>query len=299
MTNITGRRVRHTLALAATAVLVPSLLVGCSGSDSETDAGSSMAQEPEIVEAPRADEADADSAAADITIAQERVVSTGTVSLSSRYPDRAVRQVQQVMDEHSGQIGNERTETSPQGEIQWARLVVRVPSAEFDEAVGALKQVGRLESSTQKSAVVTDHYVDLESRVRAQQRSLKRVEVLYSQASSIKDIMAIESEVATRQAALDSLTGQLRVLEDQTALSTITVHISERTRAEPVQRDQAGFVAGLSNGWGGLVAVLVGLATVAGTVLPFALVLLPLAILTWLIGRRLFGRRSRKVAVGA
>lgn len=310
MTNITGRRVRHTLALAATAVLVPSLLVGCSGSESGSDAGSSMVQEPGIAEAPRAGEAEADGAAdgaaqvqsapvADIALTQEKVVSTGTVSLSSRYPDRAVREVQQIVDEHSGQIGNERTETSPQGEIEWARLVVRVPTAEFDETIGDLKQVGRLESSTRKSAVVTDQYVDLESRVRAQQRSLKRVEVLYSRASSIKDIMAIESEVATRQAALDSLTGQLRVLEDQTSLSTITVHISERTRAEPVQRDQAGFLAGLSNGWSGLVGVLVGLATVAGTVLPFALVLLPLALVVWLIGRRLLARRTRKVEVGA
>lgn len=317
MTNSTGRRVRHTLALTATAVLVPSLLVGCSGGDSGSDAGSSMAAEPDIAEAPAANDPGADAAAdgaetlqdgdtpvqsravADIALTQEKVVSTGTVSLSSKNADNAVRDVQKLVDEYSGQIANERTETSPEGELEWARMVVRVPTAEFDETIGELKQVGRLESSTRKSVVVTDQYVDLESRVRAQERSLKRVEVLYSQASSIKDIMAIESEVATRQAALDSLTGQLRVLEDQTSLSTITVHISERTSTEPVQRDQAGFVAGLSNGWDGLVAVLLGLATVAGTILPFALVLLPLLILSWLVGRRVFSRRPRKVATSA
>lgn len=312
MTNPTRRPVRRTLAVAAAAVLFPALLVGCSGggagSDAGSDTGSSVGSgpdaglaEPEIAAAPEgAEDADAQSGSTVATeVVQEKVISTGTVSLSSRYADRATRQVQQIVDERSGTIGNERTETSPEGEVVWARLVVRVPTAEFDETMGELKQVGRLESSTRKSAVVTDQYVDLESRVRAQQRSLQRVEVLYAQAENIKDIVAIESEVATRQAELDSLTGQLRVLEDQTSLSTITVHISQRDGAEPTQRDRAGFVAGLGTGWDGLSAVVVAIATVSGTLLPFTLLLVPLGIVVWLIGRRLVTRRTRRVAARA
>lgn len=316
MTNSTGRRLRHPLAAAISSVLLASLLVGCSGSGSGSDSlagydagssGDSSLAEPDIAEAPAGAgaEPDSDDAAVQsppvttIADAQDKVVANGTVSLSSKDAGEAVRQVQQIVDEHSGLIGNERTETATNGDVEWARLVVRVPAEEFDEAMGDLKQVGRLESSTRKSAVVTDQYVDLESRVRAQRRSLKRVELLYAQASTIKDIMSIESEVASRQAELDSLTGQLQVLEDQTSLSTITVHVSQRDGAAPVQRDQAGFLAGLSAGWSGLSALAVSVATVTGALLPFTVLLVPLALIVWLVGRRLLARRGRKVAARA
>lgn len=292
MTQTSGRRLRHLSALAVAAAL----LAGCSGgaesagSDAESAGGDAIAVDTAASQQLR-DRAGATPAALET---QEKVVSTGTVAVSSRHVERALRRVSLVVDQYGGQVGNERTETDDDGAPVWARLVVRVPVEEFDGALADLKQIGRLQSSSRRSTVVTAEYVDLEARVRAQERSLRRVELLYRRAQSIRDIMAIEGEVATRQAELDSLKGRLRVLDDKTQLSTITVHVEQRTTATAPEPEQAGFLAGLRAGWDGLTGLLVGAATLLGAVLPFTLVLLPLGLLAWL-GLRRF-RNARRPA---
>lgn len=329
MTTTTRRRARHTIALTMSTLLAALLIAGCSGADSagessgtadiapgridDRDRDATDGSEDTGEEAPdsaaenpatRTDEADQDLAGSRqaltaVELTKNRVVSTGTVSLSSTNPGGSVRETRQIVDEHSGQVAQEQTETTPEGEIEWARLVVRVPVDEFDQALTDLKQVGQLGSSTSESADVTEQYVDLQSRVRAQERSLERVELLYSRAESIRDIVAIEAQVANRQEELDSLKGRLRVLNDQTALSTITVHISHSRDAKPVDRDTAGFVAGLSAGWDQLTAMFVGTATGIGAALPFLLLVLPFALAFWLAIRLLTARRSRKAAARA
>lgn len=320
MTTTTGRRLRQSIAFTVPALLVAVLIAGCAGGGSSDDAGSTSdpgvaaglapdpgtdAQDGTQFSAEEDTGTDQDTQAATETIqdttdlTKAKVVSTGTVSLSSKDPDQAMRTVYQIVDEHGGQVGDERAETSPDGDVEWARLVVRVPVDEFDDALADLKQVGRLGNSTRKSAVVTAEYVDLQSRVRAHERSLKRVELLYSRAQSIRDIMSIESEVATRQAALDSLKGQLRVLDDQTTLSTITVHVSQLRGAKPTTTKKAGFVAGLRFGWEQVKTLFVGIATGVGAALPFLMVAIPIGLVLWLAIRRLAARRSRKAEARA
>ena len=70
--------------------------------------------------------------------------------------------------------------------------------------------------------------IDTGVRVRAQEASLKRVELLLAEAKSLKDIIWIESQLTNRQAELDSLKSQQTWLKDQTSLSTITVDITAK-----------------------------------------------------------------------
>ena len=117
------------------------------------------------------------------------------------------------------------------------------------------------------------------------------MEVLFTRANTIREIMAIEGQLTRRQADLDSLKGQLRYLEDQTSQSTITVHL-ERT-SQPGETDDAGFVAGLKSGWSAFTASLTGLATVTGALLPFAIALALVGVPAfWLVRRTLRGRRA-------
>ena len=55
----------------------------------------------------------------------------------------------------------------------------------------------------------------------------------------ISDIVSLEAELSTRQAALESLQAQQRALADQTALATVTVTLVDEgvTVTEPVSRE--------------------------------------------------------------
>jgi hypothetical protein len=235
----------------------------------------------------------ATSSAPGTQVAQRAVISTATISLRSDDVAAAMFDVQRVVDEYDGEIADEKTDGGE--EAVRSRLVLRVPSDDFDSAIADLKKLGQVVSSTRNAEDVTTTVIDNAARIRAQEESLRRVEVLLGRATSIRDIVAIESQLTRRQADLDSLKSQQAFLADQTSLSTITVHIERTPKAEPQakpDRDDAGFLAGLDGGWDALTGLGTGLATVAGAVLPFAILFGLLGVPAWLVARRLTRRRT-------
>ncbi|MBD3944146.1 DUF4349 domain-containing protein [Nocardioides ganghwensis] len=218
---------------------------------------------------------------------ERSVISSGTISLAGEDVRATRREVQRVVDAKGGEVTDETSETDSDGDTAYVRLVVRVPSAEFGETMSALEQVGMLRSSDRGSDDVTTEVIDTGVRVRAQEASLRRVEMLLADARDLKDIIWIESQLTSRQAELDSLKSQQSWLADQTSLSTITVDISRHEVVEDEPEDEpAGFLAGLEGGTEALRALVTVLTTVLGALLPFAAVALLLGLPVWLVVRR-------------
>lgn len=219
------------------------------------------------------------------------VISTGVVSLRSADVAAARFDLQRIVDVHRGEVAEERTQTDDDGGVRRTRLVVRVPVAEFDETMSRLEDVAELRSSSRHSEDVTTEVIDIEARIRAQSASLQRIELLLARARSIRDIVAIEAQLARRQADLDSLKSQQAWLADQTSLSTITVLVEQKRGRTGEREDGSGFLAGLERGWDGLRALVTGTLTVTGLLLPFTGLLLVLGVPTWLALRVLLRRR--------
>ena len=233
---------------------------------------------------------------------QQAIISTGVVSLIGADVAKARFDVQKIVAVHGGEVSDEKNQTAEDGEMTRSRMVLRIPVEDFDTAMASLEKVAQLESSSRNSEDVTTEVIDTKVRIRAQAESLKRVEVLLARAESIRDIVSIEAQLTRRQADLDSLKSRQAYLEDQTSMGTITVFLEKKP--EPVEKkkakkEEAGFFAGLSNGWDGMTTFLVGLATVAGTLLPFTILLLVFGVPAWLLLRGLGRRRPpRMLAAG-
>jgi Domain of unknown function (DUF4349) len=304
----TRRTSRLHTALAAAAVGVLVLLSGCSSSGGGDDAGSSSADfeagdsgggggsssaKSDSGVAPAAAVPPADGSTAGgsggPSVQQQKVISTGNVQLRSGDVGQAIFDVRKVIDEYRGVIGEDDTETDKDGAPLRSRMVVRVPTADFDHAMTDLEKVGTLVSSKRQSQDVTTAVLDMDARVEAQRRSIERIQVLFDNATSIKDVVSVESELSRRQADLESLEAQQRYLADQTSLSTITLSVERTSKAQPQPKhdDEAGFISGLSGGWGALMTFLVGASTVAGVLLPWLVLALVLAIPGWPVLRRL------------
>jgi hypothetical protein len=157
----------------------------------------------------------------------------------------------------------------------------------------AFAGLGEVEQQSRKSDDVTTKVIDNDARVRAAERSIRQIEALLGRAQKLGDIISIESDLARRQADLDSLKSQQAYLADQTSQSTINVYLSLPSRAEaPTKAEAHGFVAGLSGGWTALGSTTVAVLTVVGAVLPFAVLLLILGVPVWLVVRRRIGAGS-------
>ncbi|WP_299925834.1 DUF4349 domain-containing protein [uncultured Nocardioides sp.] len=304
----TRSRTAGLLTGLVTALTMTALLAACSSSDSESggdavsgeassetssDSGGSSAGSSADTSsgADRSTSQGEDSGAADGPTTpemQRSVISSGTVSLAGEDVRDTRRDVQRVVDAQGGEITDETTETDSEGDTSYVRMVVRVPSAKFGETMSALEQVGVLRSSDRGSEDVTTQVIDNGARVRAQEASLRRVELLLADARDLKDVIWIESQLTGRQAELDSLKSQQSWLADQTSLSTITVDISTQqvVEDEPEEERPTGFLAGLDGGSKALGAVVTVLSTVLGALLPFAAVALVLGLPVWLVVRR-------------
>jgi hypothetical protein len=242
---------------------------GSSGSAPSSGSGSKVATTPQM---------------------ERAVISSGTVSLSSTDVAGTRQEVQRIVDAQGGDVTEENTETDEDGETSYSRFVIRVPSAKFSAAMSALEDVEGVVASNRGSEDVTTQVIDIDVRVRAQEASLKRVELLLSEATSLKNLIWIESQLTTRQAELDSLKSQQSWLTDQTSLSTITVDISAKPDKAVTKKEKddepAGFLAGLSGGMKALTTTLAAVATILGALLPFAVLALVLGLPAWLVVRR-------------
>lgn len=292
-------RTRLALTLAGATALVA--LTGCSsGSESsgeasgvadlKADAGGSAAESP--VPQGVADVASARDAGQDAPAPEVAVIATGAVALEAEDVARARLDVRRVVDLQQGTVTSQETSTGEEGEVTAARLVVRVPSARFDAATAALEEVGTLTDSSSSAEDVSAQVVDVAARVRAQQRSVERIEALLDRAQSLADVVSIERQLAERQANLDALVARQRDLADKTSLSTITVSIQQADRdGEEDEETAGGFLDGLGEGWDAFVGGVVVTLTVLGFVLPWLILVAALGFPLWLLLRRRAARR--------
>ena len=179
-------------------------------------------------------------------------------------------------------------------------IVLRVPAEQYTSVVDKVAALGLLASRSETSQDVTAEIVDVNSRVQSMTASVARVRALLAQATGIGDVIAIESELATREADLESLQRQQASLAGLVALSTVNVTLTAVTDSPTaVPADSpSGFVAGLTSGWNALLGLLAVIGTVLGTVLPFLPVVAALVVAGWWALRRA-GLRSRERAMPA
>jgi hypothetical protein len=299
-------RVHRAPAAVAALCLTAALgLAACSSGSSDTSAtsdagaGGSSSSLADGLDGPAADNAPA-ATARDVATAGEdpraqrrAIIAHGEVMLRS--PDVAGTRadVRRLVDRYDGEVTSEQTDSDENGEAVTARLVLRVPSTDFGRAMESLRHVAELAYASADAKDVTTKVIDTRVRLRAQRRSVARVEQLLDRAQDLRDIVLIESELSRRQASLDSLEQQSAYLADQTSMATISVEVDRQEKeTAPRDEDHTGFLTGLAAGWHGLTAVAVGLATALGAALPFLVVLAVLLLAAWPFLRVLRRRRT-------
>jgi hypothetical protein len=288
--------------LGATALAALALVAGCSSGSSDdgasrastsaVDADGSVRAPAEVDSAPgakvAADGSARNASAGDADVQERALIAKAALELGTKQVDDVRRRAIDVVTAADGVVANEETASDDRGRAASVHLVVRVPVDRFDRVLDALARLGRLEHRSQSTEDVTTQAIDLAARVRAQRASVESIERLYAKARTIGEVMSIESQLAKRQAALDSLERQQKYLADQTAQATISVTIT-RTHgpaAHAAKAGPGGFLGGLENGWRALAALATGLAVTIGALLPFAVLLAVLGGPAWLLVRR-------------
>ncbi len=218
----------------------------------------------------------------DAAVVEQKVISNGYVTSESGEVGAVRADAVKVVTAAGGHIQDEQTSTNTEGVITSSNLTVRVPSAKFEDTMAKLAKLGRLIDLSKSAQDVTTEVLDVQARVRVQTAAVQRIEKLMERANSIRDIVALESELSNRQAELESLKAQATWLGNQTAMSTISINLQRvGTTSTP-----NAFVDGLRSGWRSLAASFSALITVLGALIPWLIVVGPVLVIVWWRRRR-------------
>ncbi len=229
----------------------------------------------------------------------QKQIRTAQVTLRVTGIDDAATRVRTIATGLGGSVQNENTTFGTdraQGASKGSSVItLRVPADQLDTAIDQLGDVGQRLDLRTSSKDVTTTVADLDSRVESQEKSVDRMRALLAEATSVKDIIAIESQLGSREADLESLQAQAVAVKDKVALSTLVVTLKPTAAAPAPKDDDHGFRDGLATGWdfvkkSGVVAL-----TVIGTLLPLGVVLAVIGVPAWFLYRR-FGASLLKPA---
>lgn len=274
-------------------MLVAGSLAGCGGGGSGDSSSGGAVSSDSLAMPDRAsvqDGAGVDAGSNGGTEVEARaVIYTGQVELQGDPLSEVREKIDALMEKYDGTVAKEQTQNDEHGTTISSTLVLRVPSADFETVMHSFKDFSTVLDTSSKGEDVTTQVIDVNSRIRTQEVSLKRLQKFLGQAQSVQDVIRLESAIAQREADLASLRSQHNYLKDQTSLATITVRMAlppeKATQDDPLA--DAGFFTGLRNGWNAMVDVAIVAATVIGAALPFlvvlAILLVPLVL--WLRSR--------------
>ena len=108
-------------------------------------------------------------------------------------------------------------------------LQLRVPSAQFDGAVAALSQLGKVESVSVNAEDVAEEYVDLGARLANARRVEARLaEMLATRTGKLSDVLTVEQELREVRQEAERYEARMRWLERRATLSSLDVSIHEK-----------------------------------------------------------------------
>ncbi len=164
---------------------------------------------------------------ASITVAVNDVASAG---------EQASQEIQSL----GGFLFGQRTTGAPEPR---SILTFKIQPEAFQQALDRLGSLGELRDQNVTADDVTDRIVDLESRIATATASVERLRSLLAEATDIEAIVELEGELLARETELESFRGSLRTLEDQVALATIVLTLTEAATRPAIDVDVTAYAS--------------------------------------------------------
>jgi hypothetical protein len=204
-----------------------------------------------------------------------KIIRNAEISIETDTPNDAQRKIAAIAEKYGGFVvtseSRENQSITQQLPAITVTVVVRVPSAKFGEAVEEIHRAGgRILREKISGLDVTEEYIDLEARIRTKRALEMQFLEIMKQARKVTDALEVQNQLAEVRTEIERLEGRRRFLENQSALSTITIAL--QTPAPIVAATTSGFWHGVKTAFGD------GLDTAAEIVLGiirFVIVMIP------------------------
>ena len=206
------------------------------------------------------------------TVVPAMVIRTGQAFIEVEKLDDAILKVRQLAAQVGGYIANSSI-TGGKDQTRQATFELKIPSANYERAVGSLSTIGKVETVASNAQDVGEEFVDVTARVTNARRLEERlISLLANRTGKLDEVLRVERELARVREEIERYEGRLRYLGSRVALSTLTITVHEPA---PILGNNPGenpIAAALRRAWRNFVALLAGVIASLGVVIPLALI---------------------------
>ena len=160
------------------------------------------------------------------------IVRTASLTLVAKEFDKTRTAIESVVSQHHGYVA-QLAANAQTGAGRVLTATLRVPSDQLDIVLTELKKLGRVEQESQGGEEVTQQYVDLNARLKNARTTEQRlIDVLRERTGKVKDILAVEEEIARVRGEIEQMEAESKSLEHQVRYATLQLKLSEDYKAE-------------------------------------------------------------------
>lgn len=176
-----------------------------------------------------------------------KVIHNATLDIVVEQFNDIPARIEELASKNGGFISKANVDTTT-GRSRHGTWTIRVPVERYRALMTAAGSIGILQRGVEDSREVTAEYYDLDSRLRNKEREEARLlEHLDQTSRDLQQVLTLEKELARVRQESEQIAGQLRVLKDITALSTVTINVSEVEKY--VAEAPPTFVARIQQTW--------------------------------------------------
>ncbi|HZS43457.1 MAG TPA: DUF4349 domain-containing protein [Blastocatellia bacterium] len=160
---------------------------------------------------------------------ERRIIRNAEFTINAKNPGDAQHRISAIAESHGGfvvksEVSKSSGESQDDASYTAVTVVIRVPASHFAAAIDEIRGGGnRIVQENITGLDVTEEYIDLEARVRTKKALEAQFLDILKQARSVSDALEVQSQIADVRTEIERMEGRRRFLENQSALSTITV----------------------------------------------------------------------------
>jgi len=159
-------------------------------------------------------------------VVERKLVKEGHVGFKTDSIKETTPKIRKMIDKYKGFVSHE--EANNYSGNKSFTLVARIPVDSFDKFIEELeKTAGSFDNRTIGIKDITSQFVDTEARLKAKKEVEKSYLAILEKAKTINETLAVQKLLGEIRGEIESVEGQLKLMQSQTSLSTVTISYYE------------------------------------------------------------------------